>query len=57
MIKFKLLIAAVLGSILGYFLINLFIVTVNIPQYIGIEAVVTIFHMIYNKLKASVVIA
>lgn len=57
MIKFKLLIAAVLGSILGYFLINLFIVTVNIPQYIGIETVVTIFHMIYNKLKASVVIA
>lgn len=54
MIKYKLLLAAILGSVLGYYIINLFIVPVSVFEYLGIEGVVTIFHSIYNKLKNNV---
>jgi len=57
MIKLLLLMTAILGSILGYYVINLFITPVNVYQYLGIEAVVTAFHLIYNKVKARVDIA
>jgi len=57
MIKLLLVMTAILGSILGYYIINLFITPVDVYQYIGIEAVVTVFHMVYNKVKARVDIA
>jgi len=54
MIKYKLLLAAILGSVLGYYIINLFIVPISVFEYLGIEGVVTIFHSIYNKLKNNI---
>lgn len=45
---FKLLIIAILGSIIGYVVINNFIVSVGIGQYIAIELLVTVLHSLYN---------
>jgi len=49
--RFKLFTIAVLGSIIGYFAINTFIVQVNIFQYLVIEFIVTILHTLYNVAK------
>jgi len=54
MIKYKLLLTAILGSILGYYIINLTIVSVSVLEYIAIEVVITIFHSLYNKLKSNI---
>lgn len=45
---FKLLIIAILGSITGYVVINNFIVSIGIGQYICIELLLTILHSLYN---------
>jgi hypothetical protein len=54
MIKYILLLTALLGSVLGYYIINLMIVPVSVFEYLGIEGVITIFHSIYNKLKNNI---
>jgi len=51
MIKYKLLIIALAGSVLSYYIINLFINPITILQYLGIETIITIFHTLYNKAK------
>jgi hypothetical protein len=51
MIKYKLLIIALVGSVLSYYIINLFISPITILQYLGIEIIITIFHTLYNKAK------
>jgi hypothetical protein len=55
MIRMKLMIAAIMGSVLGYFAIKLFIVNVNVLQYLCIEGIVTVFHLIYNKLRDNLI--
>jgi len=54
MIKFKLLIIALVGSVLSYYIINLFLFPINILQYIGIEVVISIFHAMFNKIKVEI---
>lgn len=56
MIKNKIIlwIAAILGSIIGYFTISLFIIDVTILQYIAIEAIISILHLMYNTVKSVV---
>ena len=51
MIKLKLLLAASLGSILAYYIINVFLIPVTVFQYIIIETIITFFHSLYNVLK------
>jgi hypothetical protein len=53
MIRFKLLSAAILGSILGYIIINSYITSMSVIQYLGIELIVTFFHGLYNYIKVS----
>jgi hypothetical protein len=54
MIKFKLLLAAILGSVLAYYIINVFIMPVTIFQYLIIETIITFVHSLYNVLKNNI---
>lgn len=54
MIKLKLLLAALLGSILAYYIINVFLIPVTLFQYLIIETIITIFHSLYNVLKNNI---
>jgi hypothetical protein len=54
MIKLKLLLAAILGSILAYYIINVFLMPVTIFQYLIIETIITFFHSLYNVLKNNI---
>jgi hypothetical protein len=44
---------AIIGSIITFFIVDLFIVTVTIGQYIAIEVVISILHYMYNKAKVQ----
>lgn len=44
----KLFIIAIIGSILGYFIINTFIIEISFIKYFGIELVITLMHELYN---------
>jgi uncharacterized protein (DUF983 family) len=49
--QLRLLLIAVIGSILGFYLINAFVTPVNVWQYISIELIVTLLHALYNLAK------
>ena len=49
--SFRLLSIAVIGTIIGYTVINLVIVSLSIWQYLGIELVITVLHLLYNYAK------
>jgi magnesium-transporting ATPase (P-type) len=49
--KLKRMIAAISGSVITYFIINLYIVPVGIFQYLWIELLFTIFYSLYGKVK------
>jgi|APGre2960657373_1045057.scaffolds.fasta_scaffold371176_1 uncharacterized membrane protein len=49
--SFRLLSIAVIGTIIGYTVINLVIVPLSIWQYLGIELVITVLHLLYNYAK------
>jgi|APFre7841882793_1041355.scaffolds.fasta_scaffold26254_1 hypothetical protein len=51
--KLKLLGVAILGSVIGYTVISLFILPVTILQYIAIEAIISILHLMYNTAKSA----
>jgi hypothetical protein len=51
--KLKLLGIAILGSVIGYTVISLFILPVTILQYIAIEAIISILHLMYNTAKSA----
>lgn len=44
---------AVLGSIISYYTVNLFIVSISFMQYLIIELIITIMHALYNKAKKN----
>jgi hypothetical protein len=47
----KLLPAAILGTVVSYFIISTYIVQLTFLKYLGIEAIVSVFHALYNSLK------
>lgn len=49
--SFKLMCVAILGSILCYFIITLYIIEISIMKYIVIEFIISIFHAIYERVK------
>jgi hypothetical protein len=51
--KLKLLGIAILGSVIGYTVISLFVLPVTILQYIAIEAIISILHLMYNTAKSA----
>lgn len=53
--KLLLLIIAILGSIFAFWFIDNFITNLNLMQYIYIELIITVSHMLYNKAKNQIV--
>lgn len=53
--KIKLLLVAILGTLVGYWVTNTFIQSMSIWQFMGIEFVITILHLLYNIAKAEAV--
>ena len=51
--KLKLLGIAILGSVIGYLVITLFVIPLSILQYIAIEAIISILHLMYNTAKSA----
>jgi hypothetical protein len=49
--KFMLIIIAIVGSLCGFALVDLFILKITIVQYLFIEVIISGFHWLYNKAK------
>jgi len=54
--KTLLFICAIIGSIAGYYIINYFITSIDIKDYILIEVVISLFHYLYNVTKNQILI-
>jgi hypothetical protein len=54
--KLLLFVYAIIGSIAGYELINYFLFTISIGNYIFIELVISSFHYLYNVAKREILI-
>jgi hypothetical protein len=53
-VKFHGWIIAIMGSVLAYFIINMFIIPLKVWQYIAIEVLITLFHFLYNNVILSI---
>ena len=49
----KLFIIAVIGTTLGYFIVNTFLIEMSFIKYFGIELVITFMHELYNYAKRT----
>ena len=52
--KFKLITIAIIGSMLGYLIVNWFIVPMSIVSYLLIELTMSLFHRLYEIVKAEI---
>jgi hypothetical protein len=52
-INFKKLLIGIIGSVCLYLIINNYIVELKIWEYIAIEAIITISHHLYERVKPS----
>ncbi len=46
-----LLLAAVVGTVLSYYIVSRFIIEISFLRYIVVELVIALFHNLYNRLK------
>jgi hypothetical protein len=46
-----LLLAAVVGTVLSYYIVSRFIIEISFLRYIVLELVIALFHSLYNRLK------
>jgi hypothetical protein len=49
--KMKILLIALMGTLIGYKVVQLFIIPITFWQYFSIEVVVTLLHMLYEQVK------
>jgi Flp pilus assembly protein TadB len=49
--KLKILIIAMMGTLIGYTVVNLLIIPMTFWQYFGIEVIITVLHMLYETAK------
>lgn len=55
MTKGILFIIAVLGTLIGYCIVDLFIISIAFWQFFLIELVITLMHEIYNQAKIRII--
>lgn len=53
--RYKLLLVAILGTLIGYYVTSTFIQSMSFLQFIAIEFVITILHTLYNFAKKEAV--
>jgi hypothetical protein len=49
--KLKILIIAMMGTLIGFTVVDLLIIPVTFWQYFSIEVVITVLHMLYETAK------
>jgi hypothetical protein len=49
--KLKILIIAMMGTLIGFTVVDLLIIPVTFWQYFSIEVVITVLHMLYEAAK------
>jgi hypothetical protein len=54
--KGSLLLVAILGTIIGYFITDLFIIEMPFWKFFLIELTITLMHELYNQAKQQVII-
>jgi hypothetical protein len=52
-INLKKIFIGIIGSTLCYLLINNYIIQMSVLKYILIEIIITLFHLLYEKIKHS----
>lgn len=55
MIKGILVITAILGTAIGYGIVDLFIISMPFWKFFLIELIITLLHEVYNQLKNSTI--
>jgi hypothetical protein len=53
MIRLKLFLIAIVGSLVSWLLVHTFLVEMNFVQFLAIEFVVGLSHFIYNDVKSK----
>lgn len=56
MTKGLLLVIAILGTIIGYAITDLFIIEISFWKFFLIELIITLLHELYNQAKQQVII-
>jgi hypothetical protein len=49
--KIKILLIALMGTLIGYRVVDLLIISISFWQYFSIEVVITVLHMLYEQVK------
>lgn len=55
MTRIKLLLTGILGSILCYYIVDMFILHISVKQYVLIEFVLSLIHWMYNIAKKDLI--
>jgi len=51
--RFKLILVAILGTLIGYWVTNTLVQPMSFLQYLAIEFVITVLHLLYNIAKSQ----
>jgi hypothetical protein len=46
---------AILGTMISFFIVDMFIIPITLGKYIAIEVVITTLHYMYNKAKIQTI--
>lgn len=56
MIKGMLIIIAIIGSLFGFTIVNMFIIEISIGQFFLIEVIISLLHELYNQAKSKLIL-
>jgi len=54
--KGALIIIAIIGSLFGYTIINMFVVEMSFGKFFIIEVIISILHELYNQAKSKLIL-
>jgi hypothetical protein len=46
---------AIVGILLGYLVINTFVISITVIQFIVVEIVISVLHATYNRIKVKII--
>lgn len=56
MIKGVLIIIAIIGSLFGFTIVNMFIIEITIGKFLVIELIISLLHELYNQAKHKIIL-
>lgn len=54
--KGLLMIIAIIGSLFGYTVVNMFIIEMPIGKFLLIELIISLLHLLYNHAKSKIIL-